>query len=314
MKILAPLSSLDELQELLPLGADEFYFGISEVKHLTELDSLNFRPYNQANFKSIKDAKEASRIIHHSKLKCYLTLNDDICSNNIFNDALNLLEEFSCEIDGIIVTNIALIEEIKDRFPDIDIITSTRCHSFNSWNIKFYKDIGANRFTLPHHLHFEDMIKILDQFPDTKFDIFVKNEGCLYINGICSYFHNLGSPSINLEKVSFCKLMKEYGQFYLKDKNKIPTDILASNVAKKHNYSKCYECKICWMHRLLQFKDRIIVKITGRGHPIENKIRDLVFIKRSLVQLEKADADMENIVSLHKEIYPCECLSRCEIT
>ena len=77
MKILVPLSNVDELQELISSGADEFYFGISLVKHLTELKSLNFRPFDSANLKSIKEVKKAIKLTHNYNLKCYFTLNSD---------------------------------------------------------------------------------------------------------------------------------------------------------------------------------------------------------------------------------------------
>lgn len=306
-----PLSSIDELQELISLGADEFYFGISLVKHLTDIESFSFRSFDFANLNSLnslKEAKRAIKIIHNNDLKCYLTLNNDLF--NLFKETLNILRKISSDLDGIIVTDIILIEKIKKNYPHLKIIASTRCCIFNTWDLKFYRDLGVNRFTLAHQFYFKDVIKMLEQFSNEEFEIFIKNNGCPYVNGMCAYMHNLDPSLMPVPDGPFCRLIERDGGFYLVNKDKNNARISIDAILKRYKTRQTFDCGICWLDKLRNFKNRIILKISGRGHTLEKKRKDLIFIKQSLKILED-NADKTKILSLYKKVYSEECFHRC---
>lgn len=314
MRILTPLAKIDDLKELIPLGADEFYFGMTPSTELTEIEYANFRPYNWANLKSVEEVKEASKIIHDAGLKCFFTLNTDLYSKKLLDRATKTLEAISNNIDGVILADAVLIDQVHKLFPNIKIITSTRCNSFNTWNIKFYKDLGAKRFTLPAFFYFKDMLKVLEKFPDIELEVFVKNDGCTSVTGMCSYIHNLNnSVIITSSEGFFCKCMATEARYFLHDRDKNESDkTFIKPIPNKDVSRKNSECKICLTKHLLGFKDRISLKISGRDHPLEKRKADLSFIKQSVKILEASNGDdVKKIPSLHKDIYGIDCFQKC---
>ncbi len=310
MRILAPLSNVGELKELIPLGVDEFYFGISLVKHLDETQSLNLRPHDFANLKSISQVKKAAKIIHNNNLRCFLALNTDYFRESLFKKSLELLEEINFYIDGVIITDLVLIEKVRKLFPKLKIIASTRCNILNSWSVKFYKDLGVDRFTLPRHLYLKDIIGILERFPEEEFEIFIKNEDCPYLNGMCSYIHNL-NLTLTSDEGAFCRVIERYGEFSLVDKNKLKGNFsLEESLKRRYDFCRNYNCGLCWLDKLEKFKQRVILKITGRMLSLERKKRDLSFVKKSLEILEKKQPKSK-ILQLQREIYPEYCDNKC---
>jgi putative protease len=306
MKVLVPLSSAEEFKDLIVLGADEFYFGISLVKDLDERRSINLRPHQFANLKNIKEAQRVIQLIHKYNRRCYLALNVDAIRPSLFSNALEILKEL--DIDGVIITDLILMKKIKERYPHLKLIASTRCNIFNFWSIRFYKKWGIKRFTLPRHLYFKDIIEILKTFKKEEFEIFVKNEDCPYINGMCVYIHNLNF-SLNADEGAFCRVIERKGRFILIDKKKGLSSRFR-DIYRRYEYCRSYNCGVCWLKKLLPFEERVILKITGRMLPLERKKRDLIFVKKA-IEIIKRKGTCKEVIGLQKEIYPESCNQSC---
>ena len=104
VELLSPAGNFISLRAVLENGADATYFG---------LDDFNMRA-NAKNF-SLNDLSEVSKIAKQYSAKTYL------CSNVILNEdraveLKNNLEEIAAsEIDGIILSDIGLIEDVVDN-------------------------------------------------------------------------------------------------------------------------------------------------------------------------------------------------------
>ncbi len=108
---------------------------------------------------SLNDLSEVSKIAKQYSAKTYL------CSNVILNEdraveLKNNLEEIAAsEIDGIILSDIGLIEDVVDNGLEAHI--SVQENTSNSFMLKTLKKLGAKRAILSRELSLEDIKKQL---------------------------------------------------------------------------------------------------------------------------------------------------------
>ena len=139
VELLSPAGNFISLRAVLENGADATYFG---------LDDFNMRA-NAKNF-SLNDLSEVSKIAKQYSAKTYL------CSNVILNEdraveLKNNLEEIAAsEIDGIILSDIGLIEDVVDNGLEAHI--SVQENTSNSFMLKTLKKLGAKRAILSREL------------------------------------------------------------------------------------------------------------------------------------------------------------------
>ncbi len=183
IELLSPAGNFISLRAVLENGADAVYFG---------LDNFNMRA-NAKNF-SLNDLSEVSKIASQYLAKTYL------CSNVILNEdsALKLkngLEEIaSSEIDGIILSDIGLIEDVVDNGLEAHI--SVQENISNSYTLKTLKKLGAKRAILSRELSLEDIKKTVENSP-IETEVFIHGAMCMAISGRCFLSYGLYGRSAN---------------------------------------------------------------------------------------------------------------------
>ena len=183
IELLSPAGNFISLRAVLENGADAVYFG---------LDNFNMRA-NAKNF-SLNDLSEVSKIASQYLAKTYL------CSNVILNEdsALKLknsLEEIATsEIDGIILSDIGLIEDVVDAGLEAHI--SVQENISNSYTLKTLKKLGAKRAILSRELSLEDIKKTVKNSP-IETEVFIHGAMCMAISGRCFLSYGLYGRSAN---------------------------------------------------------------------------------------------------------------------
>lgn len=183
VELLSPAGNFISLRAVLENGADATYFG---------LDNFNMRS-NAKNF-SLNDLSEVSKIARQYSAKTYL------CSNIILNEdgALKLknnLEEIATsEIDGIILSDIGLIEDVVDNGLEAHI--SVQENISNSYTLKTLKKLGAKRAILSRELSLEDIKKTVKNSP-IETEVFIHGAMCMAISGRCFLSYGLYGRSAN---------------------------------------------------------------------------------------------------------------------
>ena len=183
VELLSPAGNFISLRAVLENGANAVYFG---------LDNFNMRA-NAKNF-SLNDLSEVSKIASQYSAKTYL------CSNVILNEdsALKLkngLEEIaSSEIDGIILSDIGLIEDVVDNGLEAHI--SVQENISNSYTLKTLKKLGAKRAILSRELSLEDIKKTVENSP-IETEVFIHGAMCMAISGRCFLSYGLYGRSAN---------------------------------------------------------------------------------------------------------------------
>ena len=183
VELLAPAGNFISLRAVLENGADAVYFG---------LDDYNMRA-NAKNF-SLDDLKNVSKIAKEYGAKTYL------CTNTILNERLacrldnNLEAISSSEIDGLILSDIGLIENTVSAGLEAHI--SVQQNVSNSYMLKTLKKLGAKRAILSRELSLDEIVEITKKSP-IETEIFVHGAICMAISGRCFLSYGLYGRSAN---------------------------------------------------------------------------------------------------------------------
>ncbi|MBE6497212.1 MAG: U32 family peptidase [Methanobrevibacter sp.] len=183
VELLAPAGNFISLRAVLENGADAVYFG---------LDDYNMRA-NAKNF-SLDDLSQVSKIAGEYGAKTYL------CTNIILNERLaselqNNLEAISeSEIDGLILSDIGLIEDTVSN--GLEAHVSVQENVTNSYTLKTLKKLGAKRAILSRELSLDEITDITRKSP-IETEIFIHGAICMAISGRCFLSYGLYGRSAN---------------------------------------------------------------------------------------------------------------------
>lgn len=183
VELLAPAGNFISLRAVLENGADAVYIG---------LDGYNMRA-NANNF-TFDDLSKVSKIASEYSAKTYL------CSNIILKEdaALKLQNQLpdiaSAEIDGIILSDIGLIEDTVNCGLEAHI--SVQENISNSYTLKTLKKLGAKRAILSRELSIEEIKRITEKSP-IETEVFVHGAMCMAISGRCFLSYGLYGRSAN---------------------------------------------------------------------------------------------------------------------
>ncbi|MCR5026775.1 MAG: U32 family peptidase [Methanobrevibacter sp.] len=183
VELLAPAGNFISLRAVLENGADAVYFG---------LDDYNMRA-NAKNF-SLDDLAKVSKIANEYSAKTYL------CTNIILNEKLacelesNLEKISASEIDGLILSDIGLIEDTASHGLEAHI--SVQENVCNSYTLKTLKKLGAKRAILSRELSLREITDIAQKSP-IETEIFVHGAICMAISGRCFLSYGLYGRSAN---------------------------------------------------------------------------------------------------------------------
>ena len=182
-ELLAPAGNFISLRAVLENGADAVYFG---------LDEYNMRA-NARNF-SIDDLAKISEISEEYGAKTYLCTNIILKESQI-NELKNNLEKISSsEIDGLILSDIGLIEDTVSH--GLEAHVSVQENVTNSHTLKTLHKLGAKRAILSRELSIKEITEITAKSP-IETEIFIHGAMCMAISGRCFLSYGLYGRSAN---------------------------------------------------------------------------------------------------------------------
>jgi len=173
VELLAPAGNLERLKIAFMYGADAVYLGGQDYSMRA----------NAKNF-SLDDIKEACSIAHNLGKKVYVTVNI-VFHNEDFNglvDYLKKLEEYG--VDAIIVSDMAIIDIIKDNNINIPIHISTQMSNCNYESIMYLKNEGVERVVLARESSKENTKEIVEK-TGVEVECFLHGAMCSSYSGRC---------------------------------------------------------------------------------------------------------------------------------
>ena len=175
MEILSPAGDLERLYAAVLFGADALYlagkqFGMRTAAGNFELDEL----------------KKGIDFAHKNGVKVYVTCNtiphnDEMQNMPQFLEALN---DFSC--DGVIVSDVGVINLAKKYAPKVDLHISVQSGIVNHHSANFFYEQGAKRIVLARELSLDEIAEIRAKTPkDLELEAFIHGAMCVSFSARC---------------------------------------------------------------------------------------------------------------------------------
>lgn len=189
----APLKELGEIEPLLRAGASHFYAGLSlaaATRHpLTVVDRRGCSEHNVATLSGYRElADEVGR--HGSRL--YLTLNALQIPRQAYGTLHRALGELrdSPGLGGVIVGNLRLTREIRERHPGLEIVGSIVLNVSNRHAVDLFRDLGIRSFVLDRSLRVEEVASLTRHAPESEFSAILFHDHCGNVDGACHFLHD----------------------------------------------------------------------------------------------------------------------------
>lgn len=172
-ELLAPAGDLERLRIAFLYGADAVYIG-----------GRNFSLRANATNFSNDEIKEAAEIAHSLNKLLYVTVNIVFHNEDIsgIDDYLIFLN--SIKVDGVIVSDIFILNKIKELNLDLFVILSTQASVLNHYAVKFYQNLGVKRIVLAREASKLDIEKIITE-TGIEVETFIHGAMCINLSGKC---------------------------------------------------------------------------------------------------------------------------------
>ena len=184
VELLAPAGNLERLKWAILYGADAVYLG--GKNYSLRANAINF---------SIDEIKEGVEFAHLHNAKVYVTVNIVFHEKDLEGLIEYLKELEKAHVDAIIVSDLFIIDLLKENNIDLNVHISTQACTLNKESVKFYKKEGAERVVLARECSKSDIKNIIDE---TKMpvEVFIHGAMCTCYSGRCmlsNYFTNRDS-------------------------------------------------------------------------------------------------------------------------
>ncbi|MFH0812393.1 MAG: U32 family peptidase [Pseudomonadota bacterium] len=289
MKILAPVSAVEEVEMLLHFGADELYCGLSTPEwenHFGGQWWMNRRSPAKANLISWEDMQRLVQLVHERNASVSLTLNAPFYPQGSIRYLLRLVEKVVSElrIDGLIVSDVNFLLLLsREKFP-VKIHLSSLGSCFNSRSADFFWSLGVRRIILPRQLRLSEIKPLVREAnPNLEFEVFALNDGCYFEEGFCQTSHALGPFCLTDWEV---RTFDARGHELSAKERETHVDELREYLWYQNNCGSSFQkeglpngpCSLCWFG---YFRDWGItaVKIAGREASFYRKMRSVQLVK-----------------------------------
>lgn len=184
-ELLAPAGNYEAFLAAVSNGCDAVYLA---------LEKFGARAYAK-NF-SLDELKEAVKYAHLRNVKIYVTMNT-ICFNKELKDAYKQLDSiYEAGVDGVIIQDLALIDYLVKKCPNMEAHASTQMGLEDSNGVFFVKDLGCKRAVLGRETPI-DIIRKVKEETNMSIEIFVHGALCVSFSGNCLMSGLIGYRSGN---------------------------------------------------------------------------------------------------------------------
>jgi len=187
IELLAPAGSLEKLKYALHYGADAVYCGLPDVSMRARVNSF-----------SEEDFQLATDYVHARGKKIFVTLN--IYAHNYHLSKIKKHLKFlqKIDIDGVIISDLGVLQLVREYLPKIDIHLSTQANTTNWQAAKFWYDLGIKRVVLAREVTLADINEIHKKVPRLELEYFVHGAMCMSYSGRCILSKWMSGKSANL--------------------------------------------------------------------------------------------------------------------
>ena len=183
-EILAPAGSIEQLQMAVNNGADAVYLGLDKFN--ARMKAPNFTDENLSQWVDY---------CHLFGVKVYVAINISL-KNKEFQRAVETLKVvYLSNADGVILTDLALIQ-IASKFPKpFEIVASTQLNAHDKEGAEFLRNLGVDTVVCARECSFDDIKAIAST--GVKVETFLHGALCVCQSGQCLFSSVVGGNSGN---------------------------------------------------------------------------------------------------------------------
>jgi|LSQX01.3.fsa_nt_gb putative protease len=186
-KLLAPAGDMEGALTALKYGADALYCGGPLLQLRADTAGM--------------DEETLSRVIrtaHDREKLVYVTVNSFVYSREIPALAPYAKRLETMGADGLIVSDIGALAEIRNAVPHMELHLSTQANCMNYKAAQVYYDLGVRRIVLARELSLAQIAEIRAHIPDDlELEAFVHGAMCMAYSGRCLISSFLTGRSAN---------------------------------------------------------------------------------------------------------------------
>ncbi|MFN8576962.1 MAG: U32 family peptidase C-terminal domain-containing protein [Candidatus Sericytochromatia bacterium] len=173
-ELLAPAGNLEKLKYAIHYGADAVYLGLPTFSLRSNKNAFNW-----------EDLEYGIKYAHDRGVKVYVTINIFARNHELdrIPDYLKKLKDLNP--DGVIVSDVGVMELIKEYLPNTEIHVSTQTSIMNWTTSKFWHNYGATRVVLARELSLKEISVIKEKVPTLELETFVHGAMCMAYSGRC---------------------------------------------------------------------------------------------------------------------------------
>lgn len=291
MKIVTPISKVEELLPVLEAGADEVYFGMVPPEWTQQFGISTVSRRMFGNIKKYADMQWIISATHAAGKQSMLTLNAQHYTEPQMYCLIELARRFAGEGgDTIILADPALLMVVAEMDLGVRIHLSSIAACRNSESAQFFGELGVDRVVFPRYLKLDEIRNIRATLPDMEFEAFVLNDGCIYEEGVChtvhlpqkhggpicmdAYQHSFyRSDGKYIDKIAQQKLLQNEADY--KEWTWYKFSCGFSTSQQGYTFGPCGLCAIS----RLAAAGVTAIKIAGRETPLERKIKSIQLVR-----------------------------------
>lgn len=188
VELLAPAGNFKIFKALLDANCDAFYIGGKNFNMRMHRDNFNF---------DNEELKSAVSLAHARNKKIYVTVNNLLNESETFqlDEYLSFLDE--CNVDAIIIQDMAVLESSARLGLSLDIHSSVMMNVHNKFMVEKLKKSGVTRIVASRETSLESINKWKQIYPDMEFEYFVHGDMCSVNGSQCYYSGILFGQSSN---------------------------------------------------------------------------------------------------------------------
>lgn len=178
---------MEKLKTAVHFGADAVYFSGK---------SFGLRAF-AGNFTN-DEIVEAVEFCHEHNVRAYVTVNI-VAHNRDFDNLAEYLRFLQdAKVDAVIVSDLGIINFVREYAPKVDIHVSTQANITNKYSAKFMCEMGVKRIVLARELSITEIKEIREFIPkDIELEAFVHGAMCISYSGRCLLSNYLSGRASN---------------------------------------------------------------------------------------------------------------------
>lgn len=292
--IMAPISSVNEVEPVINAGATEIYFGIMTKSWTERFGNADFISRRQSEFAHISEFNELSEIVESSNrynCKATLVLNARYSENQL-PYVFEILEEWEKRGGHSVMTaDMEILLWLMREKSRLERQLSIMAGVFNHHSVDFFKHLQISRVVIPRENSIREITGFMQFAPsDVEYEIIVMLQKCEFIDSFCNFYHAFNYQLFVVND-------------YRKNANNLPVIACHDPCYEGHGCQLAFTCgnrkiihrtadeirtPVCAACSLEKFREFGIAnyKIAGRGYPLEIVVKSVQFVKRILVHFD----------------------------